>query len=135
MREIKFRAWFTLKNRMVNHESLSLFYDSDEGFTFAFDDSTFVDEEHAEGTLNYELMQFTGLYDKNGKEIYEGDVLEAQDDDGSFYLKVAYDGEYARYWFVDEADSGYCYAPDEFGRDEILVVGNIYENPELLREI
>ncbi|MGG3884330.1 YopX family protein [Brevibacillus panacihumi] len=79
-----------------------------------------------------DLMQFTGLCDKNGKEIFEEDILETRDDDGSFYLKVIYDEEYARYWFVDEADNGYCYAPDEFDRDEILVIGNIYENPELL---
>jgi uncharacterized phage protein (TIGR01671 family) len=78
-----------------------------------------------------EVMQFTGLRDANGKEIYEGDILEAQHDDGAFHLRVAYDEEYARYWFIDDAHDDY-YAPDEFDQNEILVVGSVYENPELL---
>ncbi|MFF0830165.1 hypothetical protein ACFYU8_25160 [Brevibacillus sp. NPDC003359] len=44
MREIKFRAWFTLKNKMVGHEDLDLTYSKDEGFTFAFDHSLPVDD-------------------------------------------------------------------------------------------
>lgn len=74
-------------------------------------------------------MQFTGLHDKNGKEIYEGDIIET-------YIGSVY--------FVDFNYGGYCLA--EFGHtgdaDKLIgtydpsnyltVIGNIYENPELL---
>jgi uncharacterized phage protein (TIGR01671 family) len=134
MREIKFRAWFTLKNRMVNHESLSLFYDSDEGFTFAFDDSTFVDEEYAEGTLNYELMQFTGLYDKNGKEIYEGDIVE--DEYGNKFVVIweRFCWNLSDFWWSEKSSAPDLAFYHEF-QTRIRVVGNIYENPELLQAV
>jgi uncharacterized phage protein (TIGR01671 family) len=122
MREIKFRIWDKINSCMLDWERLLNAPDLPE----------FLKHNEEDGHYSH-LMQFTGLRDKNGKEIFEEDILETRDDDGSFYLKVIYDEEYARYWFVDEADNGYCYAPDEFDRDEILVIGNIYENPELLQ--
>lgn len=86
MREaIKFRAWFTLENKMVEHENLSLQYDNNEGFTFAFDNLAIIDDEHIKGTLNFELMQYTNVLtdgdsDDDGvtmasEPIYEGDLI------------------------------------------------------------
>lgn len=77
------------------------------------------------------LMQYTNLKDKNGKEIYEGDILKVKLDGGEeVNLYVKYDlGEYR---VVNEGrweDSLYAYM--YFGNVEI--VGNIYENKDLLR--
>ena len=69
---------------------------------------------------NFEVMQYTGLRDKNGKEIYEGDIMSVN-------------GEIAEV-FYDENNVCFCLATDIdynpcIGRYEII--GNIYENPDL----
>ena len=78
---------------------------------------------------NQILMQYTGLKDKNGTEIYEGDIVKLAvefDDDAVYPVEYSYNG----YWLEG-------YEGNEFGFPEeadIEVVGNIYENPELLKE-
>lgn len=87
-------------------------------------------------SCNTEIELFTGLYDKNGKKIYEGDILYYFKDcsegevfkyqvlfkEGAFYLFESYDG------FVDDED-----LISEFDLKELQVVGNIHENKELLK--
>lgn len=93
MREIKFRAWDTKRDRMMS-----------TGFRF--------DDER------YDVMQYTGLKDKNGKEIYEGDVVA----DG-------YHDKYGRYE-VKWHGVGWNFVSTD-GR-ELEAIGNIYENPDLI---
>lgn len=75
--------------------------------------------------------QFTGLYDKNGKEIYEGDILKrtvAKENGFGNFIGVV---DYKAGGFLLKEEYGYCPFYDTFG-STYEVIGNIYDNPELL---
>jgi uncharacterized phage protein (TIGR01671 family) len=72
------------------------------------------------------LMQSTGLLDKNGKEIFEGDVVEFEKKRGDIFWN-----EFAARFYVN-ADFGLDH--DIACSRELIIVGNIYENPELIRK-
>ena len=120
MREIRFRAW---DNKDEVKEVICWECIIDDGFEKYLQDENVV------------LMQFTGLHDKNGKEIYEGDIVKyyintgfytGRDDPAEIDERTEYTE--AVYW-LDEI-TGFnplCGTPYE----EIEVIGNIYENPEV----
>ncbi len=122
MREIKFRAWDKKYKAMASFELMQT------NARFAIDaplpSGQFVVLPRHE---NIVLMQFTGLKDKNGKEIYEGDIL-LDDTEGETYDCVEWNS------FNGGFDTKYWYSPRELveNAESHEIIGNIYENPELL---
>ena len=80
----------------------------------------------------YHLMQSTGLFDVNGKEIFEGDVVIAwsQGVKGTFEIKRRIDGLWLLYPAWKDGQFWYL-SPTEDGRETIEIIGDIYQNPEL----
>jgi uncharacterized phage protein (TIGR01671 family) len=117
-REIKFRAW-DKKNKewfgAGNPNSLTFV-----GFTI-FGECTMLCTPRLEEIANMEIMQYTGIKDKEGVEIYEGDILKwnAKEWGCEFNEVVEWDFELLNARKYDWAE--WC-----------EVIGNIYENPELL---
>ena len=71
--------------------------------------------------------QYTGLTDKNGKKIFEGDILKGS---WNTIFKVVYDDCYLGFRAKEKTDFHNCI--DYYGLNTIEVIGNIYDNPELL---
>lgn len=110
MREIKFRAWDGKKMDRVH--TLWLQY---------------VEKDwYIPGDKKYEaIMQYTGLKDKNGKEIYEGDILKFNTKGGN---EMVYEVKWKGKGFKPTRMS-------EDNQEEIEIIGNIYENKELLERL
>ena len=124
MRKFRFRAWDTEKNKMVKVDTI----DFNNGNV---NDVDFYNQEIHFGFSTI-LLQYTGLKDKNGTEIYEGDILTDHGDEGPLY--VEYSNERAMFVFVDKFDpfGVTSYSTLQISYEQFEVIGNIYENPELL---
>lgn len=129
IREIKYKAWNRLTNQMC---LVRLIRYADDGYHktvgvyLVGDTKLYI---HGEDCL---LLQYTDRYDKNNKEVYDGDILEY---DGFWGLKVEY--EAGCFWIRDlhelKHESTIINLPiHEFALHNWQVIGNIYENPELL---
>ncbi|RLF40883.1 MAG: hypothetical protein DRN18_04340 [Thermoplasmata archaeon] len=120
MREIKFRAWDRVEKKMIQVYSLSWKYPS--GFEINNSDA-----------IMYDLMQYTGFKDKNGREIYEGDIVKGFYRNKEIIDKVIW-WEKGCGWYVGYDDEEKCNVTALCALEDIEVIGNIYENPELLKE-
>lgn len=131
MREIKFRAWYKPENEYIEWEEMyGLARTENNGLAvhIAIADQCYAMPEEIV------LEEFTGLRDKNGEEIYEGDIL------GTDYgiigkqrpLVVVWNDDYGRYDVMHPALRGEPASLGNLNPRRWGVIGNIHENPELL---
>ena len=123
-REIKFRIFNFVKNRMISWGKI------------------LNEKPHKRHYRNYlwllvetnvwKVMQYTGLKDKNGKEIYERDILGYWGSAYSAYWVVLWDEKHGRWMFGKNNIGVFGFTKSSCKGKEII--GNIYENPELLKE-
>lgn len=134
-RKIKFRGWDREYEKMTYFDDEDyeykppLVFRLDQVFKKDSNYDDYEDFEYNDITDSVELMQYTGLHDKNGKEIYEGDIVK------SFFVDTDEAGnEIYKYYIIEvKYDEVLCsYKIDKFMNLE--VIGNIYENKELLNE-
>ena len=125
-REIKFRAWDVESKKFIKQSGRETQLDYESNFLIK--------------PCIYELQQYTGLHDKNGREIYEGDIIECSghNDLCVVYFDVTTASYIALPWWMNyeswsrdtESD------PEEYllwDNITIKIIGNIHENPELLK--
>ncbi|WP_052098090.1 YopX family protein [Paenibacillus stellifer] len=134
-REIKFRAWLKKERRMLDKVNLTFpgaemviqWYDSlDDYYAGSLSDC---------GERDVEVMQYTGLKDRNGREIYEGDILrDRASHDEIYYYKVIWSKSNACFYFQDYFADHERFGGEDIEWSQTEAIGNIYENPELLGE-
>lgn len=123
MKEIKFRAWDKELKKLSPVKSAEFI---DKTWVTVFEDN------ESPRTIRWdrlEIMQYTGLKDRNGKEVYEGDLIKHN---GYIYEIVYNSGGFT----VKNTDSKTAVpaSNDFLANININVIGNIYENPELLEK-
>lgn len=126
MREIEYRAWLKGERKMVEVKTIHF-------------GTRKIMYGYSAGVQNYgnascgfdgcEIMQFTGLKDESGVKIYEGDIVKMLNID-EYPMQIKWSEEWARFIFYNLVDKKEM----NLFTEQCEVIGNIYDNPELIKE-
>lgn len=122
MRELKFRTWDLLAEEMIGWEH----WNKENAFYFL----------NSNGSSVF-TMQYTGLTDRNGKEIYEGDIVKITHEYGEYEVyRIEYQAQddYPAFDTVPNINCDSNGLSHAMAVCEIEIIGNIYEHPQLLKE-
>lgn len=142
MRELKFRVWDNLEKDYLNEEDIAI---DNLGNIFIFERYDNNDSDLWYTRLlpdldnkRHVIEQYTGLKDKNGRDIYEGDIVKYYPRHNGVPYRVYWANESAKFLIgrkgvVGQELSSVMYNLDT-GRILLEVIGNVHKNPELLEE-
>lgn len=141
MRELKFRVWDNLEKDYLNEEDIAI---DNLGNIFIFEryDNNDSDLWYTRllpdpNSKRHVVEQYTGLKDKNGREIYEGDIVSVRDnpvavEDEEGVCCVAWSSVLAG--FILKGSDAYKFDEQSLSDLKLIIIGDIHENPELLEE-
>jgi len=146
MREIKLRAWDKLEKKMKEIKSIEFLglnkKENKNAYLIGFHNSFpkgykipiwYKSPQYILENTCYKIIEFTGLHDKNGKEIFEGDIVKGKYG-GSGHKVVFHKGCFMLHLYNDDRFLDfYSLELHNFMNLDIEIIGNIYENPELLK--
>jgi len=123
---IKFRAWDSDMKTMRDCDNLVLHgvYLAPSGVGFVS-----VGDQSFHRLDGFIPMMFTGLHDKNGKEIYNGDIISTETDKP---MVVSWNERFASFCLDRDGWAFSHWFGEAVNNENVLVIGNIHENPELL---
>lgn len=144
VREIKYRAWDKAEKRMLQVERIDWDFNTGQELDAVYLVPPEEECDHLELSIHdVELLEFTGLKDAVGVEIYENDILDVDRPGDNYRMVCKWIEEFGCFMFCFKIDSkpklfgGGCLQIDQFGsllNKKSKVLGNVYENPELLEE-
>ncbi|MGX6426499.1 YopX family protein [Lactiplantibacillus argentoratensis] len=131
---IKFRAWDKVQNKMLLPDNIEFIHGQAYWAEASTDGNGGYSNDGKVDVIGalFDLEQFTGLTDVNGKDIYEGDIVHVVTGDGYRRTgKVVFEQEQGCY-MVDNGWDKYPFNRFGYERDTLEVLGDVHENPELL---
>ena len=126
----RFRCFNNFQNKIFEVKNISYIDGIVKRIEVQDEERILIFDEWQNNIDNTFLIQCTGIKDKNGKLIYEGDIVEILGDEIPYVIE--YDEDRARFVIDSEIDRVCCDFDNYYGY-ELEIIGNIYENDELLQ--
>lgn len=128
---MKYKLWDVINECWYERGDIYL---DEDGHLFCIEEITrgyevYMNKENV--NARYELVRFTGLQDRDGRDVYEGDIIRVTSHGDIYTDIVKWSKTKCSYIFSDDSNVEY-YCADEYKKENSEVIGNIYANPELL---